>query len=696
MKSFLAFTFFLSLSIGAFAQTPSEFIHVDQFGYPEDGVKVAVISNPQVGYNSAASFSPSMSFEVRDASSNAVVFSGSPAVWNGGATHSQSGDQGWWFDFSSVTTPGEYYIIDVVNNEQSGNFVISDTVYHQVLQAAGRMFYYNRCNAVKTAQHAGVWSDGDNFGNPLQDLNCRFIDDPSNASLEKDLSGGWFDAGDYNKYVSYTHSTLHNLLSAYEENPTAFSDDWNIPESGNGVPDLIDEIKWELDWLLKMSNADGSVHNKVGSQNYSENAASPPSINTDQRFYGATCSSASIVVASVFARAAKVFRNFPSLVSYANQLEQQALLCFNYAKTFVDANSYELDCDDGSIVSGDSDQGAAQQLSDFMVASIYLFELTDSAVFNNYVVNNVNALEQVQNTFWGPYFMANNEALLLYTTLPGADPTTVTTILNSFTQDVSNNNNGYYGFNPSDLYRAEMPSWSYHWGSSQSKASYGNLNRLVMDYGAQPNNASYAQYIDESIHYFHGVNPQGMVYLSNMYAFGAERSVNEIYHGWFNDGTNYDNALTSSIGPAPGYVTGGANNTFSVTNLSPPYGQPEQKSYLDFNTGYPDNSWEISEPAIYYQAAYVRLLANRVANAGEPTTVQEREQTNIQVYPVPAINSVQIVVEEPISSVVLFSIDGQEVLRTANTSGTIDLSGLTAGVYLMVINDRHHQKIVKQ
>ncbi|MEO1654496.1 MAG: glycoside hydrolase family 9 protein, partial [Bacteroidota bacterium] len=467
MKKSIVWLFILLFG-QSYAQNISNFIHVDQFGYPPNGIKVAVISNPQQGYNASASFNPSARLEVRK-QNNQVVFSAAPSVWNNGNTHGQSGDQGWWFDFSSLTTPGTYYIIDPVRGERSGNFVISEDVYTEVMKVAGRMFYYNRCNTAKPSQYAGQWNDGESFLNPLQDANCRSIDNPGDASQEKDLSGGWFDAGDYNKYVTFTNTTLHYLLSAYEENPDAFSDNWNIPESNNGIPDIIDEIKWELDWLFKMTNADGSVHIKMGSRNHGENASSPPSVNTDPRYYGPTCSSASIVVASVFAHAAKVFADFPALQSYANDLRQTAITCFNYSRPFVDANSYETNCDDLRIVAGDADNDASLQLANFVSAAIYLFEESGSSVYHNYITTHARSLEPLQFNFWGPYLLHINDALLLYAGLNNANASLANDIRNSFSQDVSNNYNGYFGFSNSDLYRAPMPDWSYHWGSNQAK-----------------------------------------------------------------------------------------------------------------------------------------------------------------------------------------------------------------------------------
>ncbi|MCB0762712.1 MAG: glycoside hydrolase family 9 protein [Flavobacteriales bacterium] len=678
------------------AQQEDIFIHVDQFGYHTDAEKVAVISNPQVGYNAASSYTPGPTLEVRTAASATVVFSGTPQAWNGGGVHDQSGDAGWWFDFSDFDTPGGYYIYDPTTEATSAVFEIWDEVYVGVMKAAGRMFYYNRCNAVKDAQHAGIWWDELCFSHPLQDENCRFIEDPGNASLERSMPGGWFDAGDYNKYVTFAHSAVHNLLSAYEEHPEAFSDNWDLPESGNGIPDVLDELKWELDWLLTMVNDDGSVHIKVGSQSHDENALSPPSANTDQRFYGPTCSSASMAAASMLAHAAKVYGGIASFAGYAAQLQEVSMLCLNYSVPFVENNTYEMNCDDGSIVAGDSDEDADTQLANFVTAAVYLFELTGESWIHESLLANAGALEQLSTNFWGPYFMPSNDALLLYAQLPGADAQLSADIQASFTQDVANNFNGYYGFNEDDLYRAYMPDWSYHWGSNQPKAGYGILNHLAAQTVAAGNEVDYERYIDEVIHYFHGVNPLGLVYLSNMDYYGAEYSVNELYHLWFADGTDYDNAQTSEFGCAPGYVTGGPNPWFSVTDLSPPYGQPAQKSYLDFNTGWPQNSWEVSEPAIYYQAAYIRLLANRVVDTSIPSYTEEHLAHAFTVFPNPASTQLQISGDTDLRSILIYTVEGQLVEWVKNPiAPVLDVSHLPNGVYFIQLNGTFTTRWVK-
>ena len=685
----------------------SPYIHVDQFGYLSSAEKVAVLSNPQTGYNASLSYSPGATIELRNFLTDAVVFSGAPVVWNGGSTHMQSGDRGWWFDFSAVTSEGTYYLVDPANNEKTGAFKINANPYQEVLNSTLRMFYYNRCNHTKETPYAeSNWTDGMNFINPLQDANCRFVNDRENISLEKDLTGGWFDAGDYNKYVTFAHSAVHNLLSAYEENPDIFTDDWNWPESGNAVPDILDEIKWELDWLMKMTNPDGTVHIKMGSIEHSHNAAAPPSANNDRRYYGPLCSAASVAIASMFSHAAKVFTSQPGMQSFAQNLEGRAIACWNHFKTKFDGNNLDFACDDGTIKAGDADWSEDDQKSAGIVAATYLFELTANTTYNNFIITHYDEVEPISNNFWGPYRLEIIEALLLYRTLSGADATVSAAILTSASNDVNNNWNGFFALGTDDLYRANAPDWMYHWGSNNPKANTGNLCQVMKKYGVLPiADNDLEEKTAELLHYFHGVNPMGMLHLSNMYAQGGDRCVNEIYHTWFNDGTDWDHAINSTYGPAPGFLTGGPNKDFSVSSISPPSGQPPQKSYLDFNTGWPDNSWEISEPAIYYQAAYLRLLSKYVSHNSISTNTENLKAANscIEIFPNPTSNYFHLKGVLDRYHVQIYDLNGQlhQSVPYVGSEAVINMGNLPAGTYFLRVENKQNsdlcvQKILKE
>lgn len=615
----LRLTFCLLATISScllLAQDPSPHLLIDQFGYLPNADKVAVLADPQQGQNTSSTYTPGPVLEVRDANTDAVVWSGAPQIWNGGATYEPSGDKGWWLDFSSLTATGAYYLIDPSNGQRSGNFNIGNDVYAALLKDAGRAFYYNRCNATKAAPFAeSNWTDGMNFMNPLQDGDCSYVNDRENTSLRRDLSGGWFDAGDYNKYVTFAQGAVHPLLWAYFESPAAFSDDWNIPESGNGIPDILDELKWEVDWLRKMVNADGTTINKMGSISFAENAAAPPSINTDRRYYGPTCTSSSIAAAAMLAHAASVFQDIPQWEDYAVDITEQAEAAFDYWVGQNELNLLETNCDDGTINAGDADQNEQEQREVALTAAVHLFDVTGESVYNDYVRDNISDAEYFTTNWWGPYKNAFTSAMVHYLSLPGADAATVTALKNSMTPIVRDDWNGFYGFNEDGLYRAFMTESSYHWGSNSVASQLGNLNRMMIRADIVPGiEEDFNRKADGMVHYLHGVNPLGFVYLSGMEGRGAEKGIQEIYHTWFADGTDWDNSETSLFGPAPGFVSGGANQSFTIGSIAPPAGEPAMKSYLDWNTGFPENSWEITEPAIYYQAAYLRNLAAMAAN----------------------------------------------------------------------------------
>ncbi len=689
--------FFLILNpLFLFAQT-SKFIHVDQFGYKPNHTKVAVISNPQIGFNATDSYTPSTILEVRNANNNTIVFSGNPTVWNNGSTHNQSGDKGWWFDFSSVTQNGDYYIYDVAKNERSDTFTIADNVYNEVLKTATKSFYYNRCGIAKVTPYTlNGYIDATSFS---QDTQARDVHQQNNASTAKDMSGGWFDAGDYNKYVTFAESPIHDLLWAYTNNPSIFGDNWNIPESGNNIPDLIDEIKWELDWLLKMINTDGSVHIKIGARNYNENSSSPPSVNTAIRYYEKTCTSSAIAASTMLAHAAKVFSTISSMNSYSQILKDKALLTWNYVEPRIENATLDENCDDLSVVSGDADRTFDQQRKMALNAAIYLFDITADDRFQQYIGNHLNDINLSE--IWNNYDIMSVDALLHFTTISGVSLPLKNRILDAAIATATSNDNNYFEFSNLDLYRAYANDWTYHWGSNIQKSNFGNLNFILDEYDINTNsNSSYILRAKEHIHYFHGVNPLGLVYLSNMVSIGAEKSANQIYHAWFADGSIWDDTETSTFGPAPGYVTGGANANYNAdTSLSPPYNQPMQKSYLNFNS-IAGNSWEITEPSITNQAAYVRLLAQLINLDQGTLAVNDfnHQKTFYTLIPNPTSNFLKIASHETDSiTVSVYNLQGQLVKKSfeTTTNENININDLDSGMYLIKIKNDYKMTTLK-
>ncbi|MEP7145766.1 MAG: glycoside hydrolase family 9 protein [bacterium] len=598
-------------------------IKIDQFGYRNFDKKIAVISNPITGYNSSSPFTPGSNYQIRKWIDDAVVFSGTILSWNGGATQSQSGDKIWWFDFSSLTDDGSYYVFDVTNNVRSYQFEINDRVYLNTLKQAMRTFYYQRCGTGKNAPYAQPgWTDIACHSGTLQDLDCRLYNN-ADPSTSKNLSGGWHDAGDYNKYVNFTFETMIDIFLAYKENPNVWDDDYNIPESGNGIPDILDEAKYELDWLLRMQNTNGSVLSIVGVQNFG--SGSPPSADHNTRHYGPATTSATFTAASLFALGALQYNRIGQ-TAYAGLLQTAAVNAWNWAAINPDITFYNA----GVIGAGEQEVGTYERLIRQIAASAFLYSLTGNNIYKTFFENNYSQIHLMAWGFAYPFESGAQNVLLYYASLSGATALVANSIKNTYKNSLKTNNpdNLPAYLDKTDAYRAYLSNNNYTWGSNTTKGRQGIMftNMLVYDLDP-PNNIYYREAALGYLNYFHGVNPTAFCYLSNMGSNGAENSVNEIYHSWFTDGSAlWDRAGTSTYGPAPGFVPGGPNPSYSLDGccpsgcsgnnslcspslVTPPLSQPIQKSYRDWNTGWPQNSWTITEPGIYTQASYIRLLS---------------------------------------------------------------------------------------
>jgi len=598
-------------------QPLSPYIVVDQFGYPPSAEKIAVVRSPKKGFDATGSFAPGAMYAVVDARSGRKVLEAAPTPWNAGATDASSGDAAWWFDFSGVSTAGDYFVLDESQDVRSPVFRIASDVYRGVLAQAVRMLYYQRDGIAKDAAHAGAaWADA--MAHP-QDAQCGLYSD---GSSPKDLHGGWFDAGDQNKYTNWAASDVIELLRAYVEKPGAFADDYGIPESGNGVPDVLDETKWELDWISRMENADGSVLSIVGHK-----GASPPSADTAPCKYGPANTSATLTAAAAMAYGAIVFKSVgaagTTYPGYADALAALAKKAWAWAAANPSVTFYNAQ---NGVGAGEQEVDDNGRLLKKVQAAVFLFELTGDPTYRSVVDSSYATLE----SSFDPFHMEPIDTALEYAAAPNATASVAAAIVSRAKSNVEGS--GYFGAMRSnvDPYLAYLQ--TYTWGSNQVKAGQGNMFADVASFGLDPSAAAEAtKYAERYVHYVHGVNPLGLVYLSNMGGYGATRSVTRFFHSWFAHGSAWDAQGVSTYGPPPGYLVGGPNPGYSWDSCcpsgcggasndalcgsappSPPAGQPDQKSYKDFNDGWPLDSWSVTEPDDGYQAQYVRLLSKFV------------------------------------------------------------------------------------
>jgi endoglucanase len=597
-------------------QPLSAFIVVDQFGYRPSAEKVGVIRNPQTGFDNGTHFTPGARYALVDAHSDAKVFEGAPAAWNGGATDTSSGDQAWSFDFSSVTTAGEYYVLDEMNAVRSPVFAIATNVYASVMTQAMRMYYYQRSGIAHDAKYAGVgWADG---MNDAQDATCNLCTSGCPGTNQvKDVHGGWFDAGDQNRYTNWEAVDAIQLLRAYRQTPSVFTDDYDIPESGNGVPDILDEAKWAIDWLLRMQNSDGSVQSIVGHA-----GASPPSTDTSPCYYGSVSTSSAYSAAAVFAYASVVWKSIDS--TYSSQLVTAAESAWTWAQAnpgvMFNNPSYNIGAGNSEL-----DGGYGLPMRE-IEAAVYLFEATAKTTYKSYVESNYQGAHMFSYGNYADLFEGEAQEMLLdYTQVTGATPAVVQAIQTAYAAGMqSAHNDGSQEPSPQDPYYGAI--YTYVWGSNANKAQQGIMFRDMVTYGIPvTKSVDSSRYAERYVHPFHGLNPLSLVYLSNMESYGAEKSVTRFFHTWFSHTSALWNAVgVSKYGPPPGYLPGGPNPTYNWDSccpgdcsgnscgsavLSPPAGQPSQKAYLDFNDSWPLDSWQVTEPDDGYQANYVRLLS---------------------------------------------------------------------------------------
>jgi len=224
-------------------------INLNQVGYRPGDVKIAVIREVE----------PDTDFKVSKAATGAQVMTGKTY---GSVTSPAAGETVSYGDFTELTEPGEYIV--KCGSKRSFKLIIGEAVYDSLFADAVRMLYLQRCGIALSAEEAGAYAHA-----ACHTETATVIG--SNEVIE--VSGGWHDAGDYGRYAVSGAKAVADLMLAYENNPLLFGDDTGIPESGNGVPDILDEARWELEWLLKVQREDGAVYHKVTGLNFDSTVA---------------------------------------------------------------------------------------------------------------------------------------------------------------------------------------------------------------------------------------------------------------------------------------------------------------------------------------------------------------------------------------------------------------------------------------
>lgn len=279
----------------AYAQEHADAIRLNQIGFYPAAPKVAIIASDAAD-----------AFEVKEAKSGKTVLKGQ---LGGVRTSQHSGKHTRLADFSKLRKPGSY-IIEIAGLGKSTPFRISGRVHRNVAEAALKGFYYQRASIELPEKFAGKWARPAGHPDNKVLIHASAVSDgrPENTVISS--TRGWYDAGDYNKYIVNSGITMGTLLSLYEDYPLYFEDfNTNIPESNNGVPDLLDEVAWNLRWMLTMQDpTDGGVYHKLTNPRF--DGMIMPDAAKNPRYVVQKGTAATLDFTAVMAQASRVFKNF--------------------------------------------------------------------------------------------------------------------------------------------------------------------------------------------------------------------------------------------------------------------------------------------------------------------------------------------------------------------------------------------------
>ena len=223
-----------------------------------------------------------------------------------------AGSEVFRLDFSCLKDPGIYHLISD-EGESSAVFKVEPHVYKTLKNSLLKFFYFQRCGFTLTGEYAGPFTRKKCHQDPV-----RLLYEDGQLTISK----GWHDAGDYGRYASAGAVAVAHMLYAFELFPEAFREPVNIPESGNGIPDILNECRYELDFLSEMQDGDGGVHHKITSMTFCD-FIMPDEDNDEQLLFPVT-SMATADFAAVMCIASRVFEKYDP--SFSRDCMHQAYL----------------------------------------------------------------------------------------------------------------------------------------------------------------------------------------------------------------------------------------------------------------------------------------------------------------------------------------------------------------------------------
>lgn len=544
---------------------PSDAIKVCQVGYLVDETKIAVLTAEPKGR-----------IAVRKSGNHEIVASLSAGK---ASFDPDTGDMVRWVDLTEVTNPGSYYL-DVEGIGSSFDFSVGNDIFNRPLQMS--MLFY-------TGQRCGTEVKLDGQFAHFHHARCHTADavfDPSTGRTGKrSMNGGWHDAGDFGRYTINSGISMGTLLWAYELNPEKLRKfALLIPESNGPLPPMLAEIRWNLEWMLKMQDESGGVWHKETTAKF-PGSILPESDNAPMLIVGSgkspylTTQSTGDLVA-VAAIAARVYRQFdPDLADRCLSAAERGWV---WLESTPDSHFY---ANPNGIETGayEDDDASDERLW----AATELFRTTGKAPYHDYFLNNYRRFQPMFNPGF-PHEWKKVHALGLYgyalENRQPVDPKVQQEIrreaLKAADEIASRiSRNGY---------RVPLTTDNYIWGSNALVGNYGMMLRLANRISPKPEYANAAQ---DTLHYLLGRNTFNTSYVTQV---GSRWPMNPHHRP-----SEADNVIE----PWPGMLIGGPNAQDAKEK------RPPARQWNDVKENFTTN-----EVAINWNAPLVFLLVETLPN----------------------------------------------------------------------------------